>query len=111
MGSAEFPDADVIRQVCMPTFYMDETEVTVAQYEDCVMAGACDALPQSIRYTSNQLWNYPSSASDRADHPINGVDVDDAIAYCAWAGGRLPTEAEYEKASGGVDGRLYPWGD
>jgi len=84
------------------------TETTVAQYQDCVDAGACDArrhLSNADTFTCN--WGY----EDRKDHPMNCVDWFGADQFCKWAGGRLPNKDEWlaEASNGGK--RKYPWGD
>ncbi len=89
--------------VNLDAFYVDEFEVTVQDYEACVEAGPCEEPAVGQRCN----WN----KDDRGDHPINCVSWDDAFQYCDWRGKRLPTEAEWEKAAGGTDGRVYPWGN
>jgi serine/threonine protein kinase len=81
-------------------FCMDRTEVTVAAYRACP---SCTA-PGVGGYCN---WG----ASGRDDHPVNCVDATQADAYCAWRGGRLPTEQEWQFAAQGPDGRTFPWGE
>jgi formylglycine-generating enzyme required for sulfatase activity len=78
-------------------FRIDRTEVTRAQYARCVAARKCK--PVSVDVGQDD------------DLPVTNVDWFQARAYCAFAGGRLPTEDEWEKAARGSDGRVYPWGN
>jgi len=89
--------------VYLDAFWIDRTEVTVEAFERCVDAGKCS------RPWRGHKCNW--SVTGREKHPINGVNWNDAKAFCEWEGKRLPTEAEWEKAARGTDGRMYPWGD
>lgn len=91
-------DALPARAVTLPAFQLDRTEVTQAAYARCVAAGVC--APPGAGY----------DPAARPTHPVVAVSWTDAQAYCAWAGGRLPTEAEWERAARGADERTYPWG-
>jgi formylglycine-generating enzyme required for sulfatase activity len=82
--------------VFVDAFELGRTPVTNLQYADFVRDGGAERPPH---------WPAPG------DHPVTFVDWYDAAAFCAWAGGRLPTEAEWEKAARGTDGRRFPWGD
>jgi formylglycine-generating enzyme required for sulfatase activity len=101
MGSDERSDEQPEHIVYLDAFYIDKTEVTNAQYRKCVEAGACYKPFNTIYYDK----------ADYAQHPMVYVGWNDADAYCGWAGKRLPTEAEWEKAARGTDGRTYPWGE
>ena len=92
-------DERPVRNVTLKAFSIDRTEVTRGDYARCVEARRCKPVPAG--------W----SADSDAHLPVTGVDWRDAQAYCRFAGGRLPSEAEWEKAARGTDGREYPWGD
>ena len=97
-------DEGPAHQVYVEGFQMAKTEVTVEQYKACVDAGACTA-PGMDGYCN---WG----AAGKENHPVNCVDWSQAKAFAEWAGGRLPSEGEWEYAarSAGKD-REYPWGN
>ena len=91
--------------VYLDAFWIDQTEVTNAQFRQCVAAGVCQAPTDC--YFRDPTFDDAS----KTDHPVVCVDWHGAETYCQWVGARLPTEAEWEKAARGTDGRVYPWGD
>lgn len=93
--------------VYLDAFWIDETEVTNRMYRECVETGACKAPARENSYTRADYF----SAPDFQDFPVIYVDWFQAGKYCHWAGKRLPSEAEWEKAARGEDGRRYPWGN
>ncbi|MBN1310493.1 MAG: SUMF1/EgtB/PvdO family nonheme iron enzyme [Anaerolineae bacterium] len=113
MGSEEgFPDEVPVHTVYVDAFYIDLTEVTNEQYRKCVEAGACRPPDRTDCCSEKGLGVWPSYYDNRKfdDYPVIFINWHDALAYCAWRGARLLTEAEWEKASRGADGRTYPWG-
>ncbi|NWF64481.1 MAG: formylglycine-generating enzyme family protein [Chloroflexi bacterium] len=94
-------------EVVLPSFWIDQVEVTNGMYALCVQAGACRP-PRDLR-SDNREEYYENP--DYRDYPVVNVAWYDANAYCIWANRRLPTEAEWERAARGDDKRNYPWGD
>ena len=90
-----------IHTVDLAAFWIDQTEVTNEMYTKCVQEGSCTEPSNTTHFSD---VNY-------ADHPVVYVSWNDANQYCTWADRRLPTEAEWEKAARGTDGRVFPWGD
>lgn len=101
------PDEFPAHDVTLNAFWMDQLEVTNAMYQLCVGAGAC-ALPQSLE--SQHRIDYYNNVEFK-DYPVVHVTWGDANAFCKWAGERLPTEAEWERAGRGDDMRTFPWGE
>ena len=94
-GADEYPP----HQVTLSAFDIDRFEVTQAEYQTCITAGSCTQPAANFDPVAN------------ADIPVRDVSWDQAAAYCQFAGKRLPTEAQWEFAARGTDGRLYPWGN
>lgn len=91
--------------VDVQAFLIDRNEVTVAEYRACVEAGPCSRPLDNAR---NQYCNY--GHPERDNHPVNCVDWAQAAAFCTWQTGRLPREAEWEKAARAGSVSRYPWG-
>lgn len=95
------------REVMLDSYWMDQTEVSNAQYEMCVQAGKCTA-PSFNRFVTRLDY---FGNSDFADFPVVYVTWHQADTYCKWAGRELPTEAQWENAARGPEGYIYPWGN
>ena len=111
MGSDADETTSPQHEVDLPTFYMSKYPITNEQYAEFVRKTNHDAPSPSTG------WSLRKPPKDKLDHPVVTISWADALAYCQWLSAdtgktyRLPTEAEWEKASRGTDGRIYPWGN
>ena len=102
-GSDEKP----VHTLYLDAFWIDKFEATNALYKKCVDAGKC--LPSNPTSSYTRSAYYGNSQFD--NFPVIYVSWDDANKYCTWVGKKLPTEAQWEKAARGMEGRVYPWGN
>ena len=102
MGAEDgLQDARPLHRVHLSSYWFDKYEVTNARYRQCVEGGGCTPPKDRLMFEDPQ----------RAQHPVTNITWGQARAFCQWQGKRLPTEAEWEKAARGTDGRRYPWGN
>lgn len=108
-GSEENP----LRKIYLKGFYIDKYEVTNVRYQACVSAGACTDPSLIIDYAKAFYEDGKDWYKDpkMGDYPVVGLTWRQAGIYCKWAGKRLPTASEWEKAARGTDARAYPWGN
>lgn len=96
-----------LHAVFLSSYFIDKYEITNAQYAKCVDVGVCN----HIIYKYSQTRNFYFGNSTYNNYPLINVSWYEADTYCKWVGGRLPTEAEWEKAARGTSVKAFPWGD
>lgn len=119
MGTNDYANEQPVHDETVKTFCLDKTEVTAKAYAACVNAKVCSDLPHTLNISDTdwvKKWGIACTGgkADLREHPINCVSWDEAKAFCAWSNGgrgRLPSEAEWEFAARGKEGRKYPWGN
>ncbi|MBX7254024.1 MAG: SUMF1/EgtB/PvdO family nonheme iron enzyme [Candidatus Promineofilum sp.] len=108
MGSEDGEENErPVHEVTLDAYWIDRTEVTNAQYAACVAAKACSPPESSSSYIRGSHYDNPA----HADYPVTQVTWYNATAYAEWAGGRLPTEAQWEYAARGPESFEFPWGN
>jgi formylglycine-generating enzyme required for sulfatase activity len=108
MGADFYENTKPEHQVYLDEYYMDIYEVTNGRYHECVIAGVCNTPGNSGSYTRGWFYYWET---EYKNYPVIYVDWLQANLYCEWRGGRLPTEAEWEKSARGEGNGPYPWGE
>ena len=112
MGSDDnLPNEAPAHKIYLDAYYIAKTEVTNAEYYPFWLeSGGTDSEYTPISY-GGEFGTWPEIAKTKPDHPVIGISWDAAVAYAAWRGMRLPTEAEWEKAARGTNAKRWPWGN
>ena len=118
-GEFTMGTGDQIQKISLPTYFIDKTEVTNEMFEKFILAGGYE----KEEYWTEAGWNFikenniihhkglSQDSFNEPNQPVTGISWYEADAFCRWAGKRLPTAEEWEKAARGTDGRIYPWGN
>jgi formylglycine-generating enzyme required for sulfatase activity len=99
------------REIYLDAFYIDENPVTNADYKKFIDETGYKPPYLGLSWSRKYDWHNGVYPEGKENCPVVLVSWHDAVAYCQWMGKRLPTEAEWEKAARGTDGRIWPWGN
>lgn len=113
MGHKDSYDTLPVRRMNLPAFYIDKYEVTNKRYKRFIDATGYKVPWSQESAVAAYIWDWQKRMypQGKGDDPVVLVNWEDAKAFCAWAGKSLPTEAQWEKAARGVNGKPYPWGN
>jgi sulfatase modifying factor 1 len=113
MGHKDSYDTLPVRRMNLPAFSIDKYEVTNKRYKRFIDATGYKVPWSQDPAVAAYAWNWQARMypQGKGDDPVVLVSWEDAKAFCAWAGKSMPTEAQWEKAARGANGKLYPWGN